>query len=261
MYLAISLVALIVACGLPLVAATPLLRVCADPNNLPYSNNRLQGFENKLAALIAKDLNADVTYSWYPQRGKFFSHTLAAATCDVVMGAPAGLQDVAVTRPYYRSTYAFVSRHDRNLHIHSFDDPQLRTLRIGVHVLGESDDSLPPVNALVSRGLARNLVGFSIFGNLTETNPSADLIAAVAAKQVDLAVAWGPLAGYFSKTSTVPLDVTPIDRDASHPELPLSFDIGIGVRQGDEQLRQRLDAELTYRKPEINELLRSYGIE
>jgi ABC-type amino acid transport substrate-binding protein len=176
------------------------------------------------------------------------------------MGVPEGSNDAATTRPYYRSTYVFVSRQDRNLHIHSFDDPQLRKLRIGVHVLGDGDETVPPVQALVGRGIVRNLVGYSIFGHLTETNPAADLIEAVSRKDVDLAVAWGPLAGYFSRNSVVPLNVEPIDSDPTNPNLPLTFDIGIGVRQGNEELRQHLDAELKRREPEIRQLLRSYGI-
>jgi mxaJ protein len=245
--------------GLQFAAAADL-RVCADPNNLPYSNDRQQGFENKLADLIGKDLGEHVAYTWYPQRGKFFRKTLEAGICDVVMGVPEGLDEAATTRPYYRSTYVFVSRQDRNLHITSFDDPQLRTLRIGVHILGEADDSLPPVHALVSRGIVRNLVGFSIFGNLAETNPAADLIQAVIDKTVDLAVAWGPLAGYFSLNSAVPLTVTPIARDPANPNLPFAFNIGMGVRPADDALKQQLDAEIKRREPEIRALLHSYGI-
>lgn len=236
------------------------LRVCADPNNLPYSNNQQQGFENKLAELIGKDLGEHVAYTWYPQRGKFFRKTLQAGVCDVVMGVPEGMDEAATTRAYYRSTYAFVSRRDRNLHITSVDDPRLRTLRIGIHVLGEADDSLPPVHALVSRGIVRNLVGFSIFGNLAETNPSADLIQAVIDRTVDVALAWGPLAGYFSLRSAVPLTITAIDRDPTNPNLPFAFDIGMGVRPGDDALKEQLDAEIARRQPEIRALLHSYGI-
>lgn len=241
-------------------AAAPELRVCADPNNLPYSNDQQQGFENKLADLIGKDLGEHVSYTWYPQRGKFFRKTLEAGACDVVMGVPEGLDEAVTTRPYYRSTYVFVSRLDRNLHIASLDDPRLRALRIGVHVLGEADDSLPPVHALISRGIVRNLVGFSIFGNLAEKNPAADLIQAVIDKTVDVAVAWGPLAGYFSLNSPVPLTLTPIHGDPANPHLPFAFNIGMGVRPGDEALKQQLDAEITHRAPEIRALLLSYGI-
>jgi quinoprotein dehydrogenase-associated probable ABC transporter substrate-binding protein len=241
-------------------AAAPALRICSDPNNMPYSNRDQQGFENRIADLIAKDLDMEVTYFWFPQREKFFKKTLNSGVCDVVIGVPIGFDEADTTRPYYRSTYVFVSRQDSHLHIDSFDDPRLKTLRIGVHVLGEQDDSLPPVHALTSRGIIRNLVGYSIFGNLAEANPSADLIAAVSKKDVDVAVAWGPLAGYFTQNSPVPLEITPISGDLAHPALPLTFDIGMGVREGDAALKQRLDAELVRRHAEIEQILRSYGI-
>jgi quinoprotein dehydrogenase-associated probable ABC transporter substrate-binding protein len=241
-------------------AATPPLRVCADPNNLPYSNQQQQGFENRLANLMAKDMGMQVTYFWFPQRGAFFKKTLNSGVCDVVMGVPAGMNEASTTRPYYRSSYVFISRRDRNLHITSLDDPRLRTLRIGVHVLGDQDDTLPPVHALTSRGIVRNLVGYSIFGNLDEKNPPADLIKAVEDKRVDVAVAWGPLAGYFGRQSPVPLEITPVESDPSDPELPFSFDIAIGVRKGDTALKDRLDAELARRHADVEEILRSYGI-
>jgi quinoprotein dehydrogenase-associated probable ABC transporter substrate-binding protein len=241
-------------------AAAPLLRVCSDPNNLPYSNQQQQGFENRIASVIGSDLGMQVSYFWFPQREAFFEKTLNSGVCDVVMGVPIGLHAADATQPYYRSSYVFVSRRDRNLHIDSFDDPRLKTLRIGVHILGEQDDSLPPVHALTSRGIVRNLVGYSIFGNLAEANPSADLIKAVSDKNVDVAVVWGPLAGYFTQHAAVPLDITPIDGDSSNPNLPLTFDIGIGVRPGDTALRDRLDAELIRRHTEIQQILLSYGV-
>jgi len=241
-------------------ATIPSLRVCSDPNNMPYSNRRGRGFENKIAELIAKDLSSSVSYFWLPQRGKFFQQTLTAGTCDVVMGVPADFDEVDVTRAYYRSSYAFVSRHEDYLRIASFDDPRLRTLRIGVHILGDGDDSLPPVHALTMRGIVRNLVGYSIFGNLAEANPSADLIAAVIKKDVDVAVVWGPLAGHFAQHAKIPLDLTPIEKDPAHPDLPLTFDICLGVRKGDVALRDRLNTELTRRHAEIERILVSYGL-
>lgn len=240
--------------------AAPVLRVCADPNNLPWSNQQQQGFENRIASLIAGDMGMQVSYVWYSQGEKFFRKTLDAGACDVVMGVPAGMDEAATTHPYYVSSYAFLSRRDRHLEIRSLDDPRLRTLRIGVHILGEQDDSLPPVHALISRGIVTNLVGYSIFGNLNEHNPSADLIRAVVNRDVDVAVVWGPLAGYFARQSPVPLDVTPIAADPKNPGLPMAFAIGMGVRPGDEALRQRLDAELARRQPEIQRLLIAYGI-
>lgn len=240
--------------------AAPALRVCADPNDLPYSNQQQQGFENALARMIAGDLDMQVSYVWYPQRGKFFEKTLNAGVCDVVMGVPAGMEEAASTRPYYVSSYAFVSRRDRHLHIASLDDPRLKSLRIGVHILGDADANVAPARALIRRGMARNLVGYSIFGHLDQANPAANLIRAVADKNVDLAIVWGPLAGYFARKSAVPLEVTPIAADPSDPALPMTYSIGIGVRPQDQELRQKLDAELQRRQPQIRKLLASYGI-
>lgn len=251
---------LLLAAGVSAAAATSVLRVCADPNNLPYSNQAQQGFENRLADIVAKDLGMQVSYFWFPQREKFFEKTLNGGACDVVMGVPEGFDDADTTDPYYRSTYVFVTRRDRALDIHSFDDPRLRQLKIGVHILGEQDDSLPPVHAFTSRGIVRNLVGYSIFGNLNEKNPPADLIDAVTHGKVDVAVAWGPLAGYFARQSSVPLDLTPVDDDPMHPNLPFHFDIAMGVRRGNTLLQHRLNEELARRQDEVQALLRSYGI-
>jgi quinoprotein dehydrogenase-associated probable ABC transporter substrate-binding protein len=251
---------LVTASATLLSASTPALRVCADPNNLPYSNQQQQGFENDLAQMIAGDFGTTVSYTWFAQRGAFFRKTLDAGQCDVVMGVPAGMEKLATTQPYYRSTYVFVSRRDRQLDIHSLDDPRLRQLQIGFHVLGDSDRDLPPVRALTNRGIVRNLVGLDIFGNMDEANPPSDIIKAVAQGTVDIAVAWGPMAGYFAAHSTVPLRVVPIDPDPSDPSLPMAFDIAIGVRASDSDLKQRLDAELIRRKAEISHLLQTYGI-
>jgi mxaJ protein len=241
--------------------ASPLLRVCADPNNLPYSDQQQKGFENELATMIANDLGMQVSYTWFPQRGSFFRKTLDAGKCDVVMGVPAGMKGIDTTAPYYRSGYVFVSRSDRNLNITSLGDPRLHQLRIGIHNLGDTDREAPPVHALTSRGVVTNLVGYNIFGsNLDETDPSSDLIKAVEKGDVDLALVWGPIAGYFARFSSVPLVVSPVEADSSNPRLPLSFDIAAGVRKEDDMLRQQLDSELHRRRTEIEHLLVSYGI-
>jgi quinoprotein dehydrogenase-associated probable ABC transporter substrate-binding protein len=243
-----------------LCAGSSALRICADPNALPYSNQPEQGFENELGRMIAHDLHMSVSYTWLAQREAFFDKTLNAGLCDVVMGVPVGMSGVATTRPYYRSGYVFVSRRDRNLDIHSLDDPRLQALRIGVNTLGDNDGEVPPVHALVTRGIVRNLVSYNIFGALEEANPAATLITAVARGDVDLAVAWGPIAGYFARDSGEALHVAPIDDDPQNPALPFGFDIGIGVRTGDRALKQLLDAELAKRRREIDHLLQRYGI-
>jgi mxaJ protein len=259
MYSATSFIAALLAAAAISCGAAPL-RVCSDPNNLPYSNEQRQGFENKIAELIGRDLGREVIYTWYPQRSKFFRATLNSGACDLVMGVPAGFDEASSTEPYYRSTYAFVSRADRRLRITSLDDPRLRRLKIGVHILGEQDDALPPVHALIGRGIVKNLVGISIFGNLTETDPAADVLRAVEDGSVDIAVAWGPLAGYYSKHSQVPLRVTPITGDPRNPNLPFHFDIGIGVRANDTELKETLDRELARRRGAIQQILREYGV-
>lgn len=246
--------------GTLMFAANPVLRVCADPHNLPFSDQQEQGFENRIATLIASDLGMSVEYTWFPQRGSFFRKTVGAGQCDVVMGVPAGMKSsVVTTEPYYQSTYVFVARQDRNLGFHSLNDARLPKVRIGVQVLGDSDRSSPPAQALIERGIVQNLVAFNIFGNLNEADPAADLIHAVENGEVDVAVAWGPMAGYFAKCAKVAMEVTPIDFDSSET-VPLSFDIAIGVRKGDLQMRDQLNMELARRKADIDILLSSYGV-
>ena len=240
--------------------ASPVLRVCADPNNLPYSNQQQQGFENALAQLVAHDLGMEVSYYWFPQRHKFFAKTLLAGECDVVMEVPTQVDFAATTAPYYRSSYVFVSPHARNLRIRSFDDVRLRGLRIGVQVTGENDDQIPSTAALLKRGLVRNLAGYSVFGKLSEENPAANIIRAVSDKAVDVAVVWGPLGGYFAERSPVPLDLTAVCKSAADQQLPFAFDISMGVRPNDSELRNKLNAVLTHRKVEIHRLLQSFGV-
>lgn len=257
----INIILLTAALSANVKAAAPeVLRICADPNNMPYSNEQEQGFENELARMIAKDLGMVPSYSWLPQRSAFFDKTLEAGVCDVVLGVPSGMANVRTTHPYYRSGYVFVSQASRKLDIHSLDDPRLHEVQIGVHLLGDGESDLPPVHALARRGIIRNLVGYNIFGNLEESNPASDLIKAVAHGDVDLAVAWGPIAGYFARQSKVPLRVTVIDADPLNPSLPFAFDIGIGLQSKNRELEMRLDSELDRRKPEIKQLLARFGI-
>src|SRR5215212_10242554 len=207
-----------------------VLRVCADPNNLPYSNQRQEGFENRLAELIAGELGARVQYTWWPQRRGFLRNTLWGHACDLVMGVPPGTERVLTTTPYYRSTYVFVSRTDRSLHIRSLDDPRLRKLQIGVQLVGDDYANTPPVHALSRRGIRGNLVGFSVYGDYSQENPPARIIDAVIAGTVDLAVAWGPLAGYFAQRSPVPLELVPVSPAIDPPGLRFTFDISLAVR-------------------------------
>ncbi len=241
-------------------APTRELGVCADPNNMPFSNEREEGFENRIAQLVAREMGASVRYTWWAQRRGFVRNTLRAGACDVIMGVPSSYQLVRPTRPYYRSSYVFVSRSDRKLDVSSLDDPRLRKLRIGLHLVGDDYGSVPPAQALANRGIIRNTVGYSIYGDYSQPDPPARLIRAVAEGEVDLAVAWGPLAGYFAKQQQVPLDLTPVSPEIDLPFLPLVFDISMGVRREDVKLQEQLDTIIARHGAEIDRILESYGI-
>jgi mxaJ protein len=237
-----------------------VLRVCADPNNLPFTNQRLEGFENKLADLVARDLHASVRYTWWPQRRGFIRNTLKAGACDVVMAIPSSFEMALATRPYYRSSYVFVYRKNRGIHVRSFDDPALKKLRIGVQMIGDDGNNSPPAHALANRGIIDNITGYSVFGDYSQPNPPARIVEAVAKGEIDVAVVWGPLAGYFAPRQRVPLEVVPVSPQIDMPFLPFVFDISMGVRRGDAKLQAELDQVLERRRPEIDALLDRYGV-
>jgi mxaJ protein len=235
------------------------LRVCADPNNLPFSNQRLEGFENKIAALVGHDLRAKVQYTWWAQRRGFFRNTLNAHQCDIVMGVPASFDLALPTQPYYRSTYVFVYRKDTGVAVRSLDDPALRQLRVGVQLPGDDVADTPPGHALTRRNIINNVVGFTLFGDYKESNPPARIIDAVIRRDVDVAIVWGPLAGYFSKLQSVPLEVVPVT-PTFDSNVPFTFDISIGVRRGDIAIRDEVQQVLNNRKSEVQHILDDYGV-
>ncbi len=236
------------------------LRVCADPNNLPFSNRAGEGFENRIAELIGRELGKSVEYTWWAQRRGFVRNTLSAGACDLVVGTSAGMEMLATTRPYYKSTYVFVSRRDRHLNIRSFDDPRLKHLKIGVQLIGDDFVNTPPSHALANRGMARNLVGFTVYGDYRLPNPPARIVEAVAQRKVDVAVVWGPLAGYYASRVGVPLDVVPVRPQVDLPYLPFVFDIAMGIRRGDSTFRAQLDGIIERRRPTIDSILAAYGV-
>jgi mxaJ protein len=240
--------------------ANHAFRVCSDPNNLPFSNNNGEGFENKIAELVARDLGAHVEYTWWAQRRGFIRNTLNAHTCDVVMGTPTHVDMMLTTLPYYRSTYVFVTRRDQRLAIASFDDARLRTLRIGVPIIGDDYASTPPVHALIRRGLGGNIVGYTVYGDYSQPNPPARLVEAVANGPIDIAVAWGPLAGYVARHSPIPLMITPAEQPADLRLVPFAYDIAMGVRKSDDALRIRLDSVIVRRQAAIDSILDAYGV-
>jgi mxaJ protein len=247
------------ACARADARPAPELKVCADPNNLPFSNRAGEGFENRIAQLVARDLGARVAYTWWPQRRGFFRETIRAGKCDVVIGVPTTLEMVEPTRPYYRSSYVFVSRKDRNLHLRTFDDPRLKTLKIGVQIVGDDGFNTPPVHALARRGVVGNLRGYTVYGDYARPNPPAEIIDAVARREVDVAIVWGPLAGYFAQRSPAEMEITPVEPRIDPPFLPFVFDMSMGTRRGD-PLHGRLEEILARRRPEIDAILRDYGV-
>ena len=256
-----AIIAFFVVPGRDVVArAVGPLRVCADPNNLPFSNARSEGFENKLAALLARDLGTRVEYTWFAQRRGFLRNTLTAQKCDVVMGLPVAADAAWTTKPYYRSSYVFVSRRSRNLHIRSFDDPRLRALRIGVELVGDDGANTPPAHALSRRGIIGNIVGYTVYGDYRANSPPSAIIAAVARGDIDVAAAWGPMAGYFAARQPVPLEVVPVEPQVDGRFLPQSFSISMATRRRDNGRHEQLEQFIERRRPDINALLAEYHV-
>lgn len=229
------------------------LRVCADPDNLPFSNNKQQGFENRIAELVSRDLNAHLVYQWQRMGRGFVRDYLNTAQCDVLIGVPANFRPVLTTNPYYRSSYVFVSRSDGHLKPASLDDPVLHQLKIGVQVLEE--DYTPPATALARRHLQNQIVGFETTGEDADS-----IIRAVAEHKVDTAIVWGPLAGFFAKKYDGALQLTPVEPEVDPPALPFTFAIAMGVRKGNPALRDELENVIEKRQNEINAILDDYGV-
>lgn len=265
---ALSLVWCLVCCGLvyparatdrvPREVRPRVLRVCADPANLPYSNDREQGFENEIARFLARDLHATLSYTWWAQRRGFLRNTLNAGLCDVVLGVPVGLERALLTEPYYRSSFAFVTRRDRQLgDLRSLDDARLRELKIGVPLAGDDGANPAPAHALSRRGIVSNVIGFSLWGEYERKLPAA--VEAVERRTLDVALLWGPLAGASAKKSPEPLTVRLLN-EQQDAGIPLAFSIAMAVREGDAPLAAELNGVIRRRRAALNQILRSAGV-
>lgn len=231
------------------------LRVCADPNNLPFSNDKQEGFENKIAELTAKALGANLSYYWWPHERGLVRNTLGADRCDVIIGVPTGYERVLSTKPYYRTGYVIAYLKDRNFHITSLDDPILHKLRIGVLT------STPPHMALAERGiLGDNLVQYSLFHYDWDQpeqlgKPVKDLLSG----ETDVALLWGPIVGYYIKKLDVSsLVLVPLK--GGDPRLPMSFAMAMGVKRGNKELKAQLEEVLQKQQAEIQKILEEYGV-
>ncbi|MFL6722142.1 MAG: substrate-binding domain-containing protein [Sphingomonas sp.] len=236
------------------------LTACADPNNLPFSNRAGEGFENKLAQMIASDLHAKLRYIWWAQRRGYVRNTLNEKKCDFWPGIASNVEMVATTRPYYRSTYEFVSRDSSNLKGLSLDDPRLKHLRIGVQLVGNDASNTPPAHALASRGIIATVRGYMLYGDYREPNPPAEVVRAVERGDVDVALVWGPLAGYFAAHSPVPLRLEPVTPWFADQQWPMQFDVSVGVQKDNQKLLKDVDRVLARREGEIRALLSAYRV-
>ncbi len=228
------------------------LRVCADPDNLPFSNRQQQGFENQIAAIVAKDLGANLTYVWQRMGRGFVREFLDKSRCDALIGIPSNFHGLLTTTPYYRSSYVFVSLKDARLKPASFNDPELHDMKVGVQVLDE--EYTPPGDALARRGMQNAIVGFDT------TADAESIVRAVVDKRVDTAIVWGPLAGYFAQQYHRRLSLTPVSPQVDPPGVPFTFAISMGVRKGNIQLRDELEQVLARHKSEIKQILDKYGV-
>ncbi len=231
-----------------------VLRVCADPNNMPFSNEKGEGFENKIAQLLAEKLHKDVAYAYYPGATGFIRNTLNAHLCDVVLGMPQGNDLVQLTNPYYRTTYAIVTRDGSDLaDLKSLDDRRLKEKGRHIGLVANT----PPGNLLAANGLLGAVRPYALMVDTRVESPSAAMIADLEKGDIDIAILWGPFAGYYAKKSTANLLVTPIP-DA--PGVRMSFRIGFGVRHSDQNWKRDLNQFIAQNKPGLDKILREYGV-
>jgi quinoprotein dehydrogenase-associated probable ABC transporter substrate-binding protein/PQQ-dependent catabolism-associated CXXCW motif protein len=229
------------------------LRVCADPANLPFSNDKAEGFENRIAALMAEKLGVPIRYTWYPQSMGFVRNTLGAHRCDIVMGVPTGDELTQNTNPYYHSTYVLAFRSSDADLFGSLDSPLVRTARIGV-VAGT-----PPSSLLTRRGLSANEVPYHLVVDTRVDRPGQRMIEDLAKGDIDMALAWGPIAGYWAKQQTTPITLVPL---ASDPRsgLRMDFRISMGIRPDEPEWKLAVNGLIAELQPQITEILLDYGV-
>jgi mxaJ protein len=257
--LALSLAAAAAGPQAPVVPADspPALRVCADPENLPYSRADGSGFENRIAQLIASDFGVPLRYAWLPDRRGFVRKTLGAGLCDVIIGVPAGFERTLNTRPYYRSSFVLVEPAGDASPPRDFSDARLRRWRIGVQLMGDDFATTPPGYALAHAGAVDNVVGYPLPGN---EPASARMVHAIERGDLDAAFLWGPQAGYYARHAAKPLQLHYVQPPAALKEQRFSFAIAMGVKHGNRALRDRLDDFIVRRHADIARILADYGV-
>ena len=246
-------VCLLLALAASLPAFPAPLRICADPDNLPFSNSAGHGFDNRIALLVAKELNRPPVFVWARNGRGFLRERFNRNDCDVLMGVPQGLRGVLTTEPYYRSAYVFVTRRREHLRIASFNDPHLNGRKIGLQAL--EDNLSPPSLALIRTGHAAQLVGFNSFGV-----HAPDIMHAVNEGRLGAAVVWGPLAGYVTAREHLPLKLTPVSPLLDASGVPFAFAMSIAVHKQDRMLCDELNEALIHVGPAITRVLANYNV-
>ena len=230
-----------------------VLRVCADPRDLPFSNEAGEGFENKIAELLAKKLGKTLAYEYYPGATGFVRNTLNAHHCDLIMGMPQGDDIVQGTNPYYRTSYALVSKQGSGLEsVDSLEDPRLRTKRIGI-VAGT-----PPATNLAVNGLLGNIKSYPLVVDTRVDAPTSAMMEDLEGDRIDVAILWGPIAGYFAKHAKIPVKVTPLVKETTGPRM--IYRIGMGVRHSDQEWKRLLNKIIAENQAEISHILAAYGV-
>ena len=230
-----------------------VLRVCADPRNLPFSDEKGEGFENKLAELFAQKLQKKLDYTYFPQATGFVRMTLAAHRCDVIMGFPQGDELVQGTNPYYRTSYALVSKPGSGLEgVVSLDDERLKGKHLGI-IAGT-----PPATYMAANGLMANAKPYPLMIDTRVDSSAAEMINDLKTGQIDAGVLWGPMAGYYAKHENPPLHVAPLVSDKSGPRLV--YRIGMGVRPADQNWKRMLNRLIQENQPAINKILLDFGV-
>lgn len=231
---------------------TAYLAVCGDANNLPYSNDRMEGFENHIAQLIADELGRPLHYRWWPQSVGFVRNTLRMRLCDLIMGVTSVNEMVQNTNPYYRSVYTLVQRADGTPVVSSLSDPALKSMKLGV-VAGT-----PPATLLSRFGLMSQTEPYLRTVDTRFFTPASRAVDDVAAGKIDVAVIWGPIAGYVASLHTPPLRVTPLPAKIDNVEL--AFNVSMGVRHRERQWKHELNALIDRLKPRLQRILMDYGV-
>lgn len=230
-----------------------VFRVCADPRNLPFSNEAGEGFENKIAELFSKKLDKKTAYAWYPGAPGFVRNTLNAHKCDVIIGFPQGDDIAQVTNPYYRTAYALVFKPGSGLdHVESLDDPILKTKRIGI-VAGT-----PPATFMARKGLLAKAKSYLLTIDTRIDSTSQEMFKDLESGEIDAGILWGPIAGYYAKNANPKLAITLLTKEQGAPRL--AFRIGMGVRASDQDFKRLLNRMIQEYQHDIDAILLDYGV-